>query len=212
MQVSIRGEIRGVLRDFRDLRDKDVKYALKNAINDTAFEMRKVLGGDMQGTFDRPTSFTTNPSAWDVAKAQVSRPSATIRLKGIQASYLKWQAYGGTRMPNKKAIPIPQEGGAAISRAHGGLKRQWRKILDDKSRYFSGAPKGGGRPGVYRRLGVSKSTPSGKKIRLELAWEKSAKYERRWRYEESAYRYIGRAFEANFRKRLLASRAYRAAR
>lgn len=212
MQVSVRTEIKSVLRDFRDLNDKDVKYAVKNAINDTLFDMRKVLGDDMRGTFDRPTRFTTAPSAWVVDKAQVSRPVGIVRLKDIQASYLHWQAYGGTRFPKKRAIPIPKEGGAAISKAHGGLKRNWRRLLDDKQRYFSGTPKGGGRPGIYKRLGVTKATPGGKKIRLELAWEKSAKYSRRWRYEESANRYVARTFESNFRKRLQAQRVFRATR
>jgi len=206
MQVSIKSDIRAVMREFRDVKEKSIPYALAGAINDTLFDLRKIYPQEMKGVFDKPVPFTTMPSAWQIHKASRSMRTGTIRLKDVQASYLKWQVYGGLRTPRKRAIPIPQAGGSAIA-AHGGLKRNWKRLLDDP-RYFSGTPKGGGRPGIYKRLGTSKKNAGGKRIRLELAWEDNAMYGKMWRFEESTQFRVHRLFSDNLKKRMMASRIY----
>lgn len=211
MQISIKSDIKNVLREFQDIKETSIPYAISGAINDTLFELRKVYGNEMKSVFDKPVNFTTMPGAWNVDKANKHALTGTIKLKDVQASYLEWQIDGGHRTPKKRAIPIPQEGGAAIA-SHGGLKRNWKGILTDKARYFSGVPKGGGRPGVYKRLGVGKKSPGGKRIRLELAWEDGADYTKRFKFYESSYFHAHRLFVDKFRQRLLASRIYQQTR
>lgn len=209
MQVSIRSNIKDVLRDFQDVKQQHVPMALVLAINDTLFELRQEYPKQMQAVFDKPVPFTTNPNAWQITKATRSTATGVIKLKELQASYLQWQVYGGVRSPKKRAIAIPQASGGLMA-WHGGLKRDWKKALSNKKKYFSGVPKGmpNATPGIYQRLGVTKKRPSGQRIRLEVAWEKSASYSKRWDVYESSYNYVRVHFEANFRKRLQASRLY----
>lgn len=168
MKLNVENNVMEVLRDFNDVKNKNIPFAIAGAINDTLFEMRQELPGTMKKTFQSPKPFTTNPTAWSVKKAKQTLLSGEIKLKDIQAGYLQWQAYGGTEHPKKRSIPVPKETSRA---SHGGLKTGWKKMMDDKQRYFSGVPRGGGRPGIYKRLGMSKSTPGGKKLRLEVGWK-----------------------------------------
>ncbi len=209
MQVSIRSNIKDVLRDFSDVKKQHVPGALSLAINDTLFELKKLYPAEMKQVFDKPVPFTTNPNAWQVKKSTKTMLTGIIRLKDVQASYLHWQITGGTRTPKKRMIPIPQQGGSQTA-YHGGLKRNWKAVLANKSKFFSGVPKGfpSATPGVYMRMGVTKKRKAGHRIRLEIAWEPKAEYGKRWNLYESSYNLVRRTFETNFRKRLQASRVY----
>ncbi len=209
MQISIRSDIKRTLKDFKDIRQKSIPYAISQAINDTLFDLRKQLPKEMKSTFDEPVSFTTAPGAWEIQKAS-ARGALTgiIKLRRVQATYLRWPIKGGVQQPRKKSIPVAQQGGGLTAR-HGGLRKDWADRLKDKKRYFSGMPKGGGRPGVYKRLGVSKKKPGGHKIRLEVGWEDRSDYKQgTWDFYESSYGYVQRNFAKNFRRRLQKAREY----
>ncbi len=214
MQISIRSEIKNTLKDFKDIRQKSIPYAITQAINDTLFDLTKELPKEMQSVFDNPVPFTLNPKAWEVKKALHSKASnkhptltGVIRLRPKQAEYLRYQAHGGKQRPKRKAIPVAQKDGE-LTASHGGLKKGWSSRVQDKKRYFTGVPRGGGRPGIYKRLGVKKRKPSGEDIRLEVSFEKSTQYSKRFKVYESGYAYIQRNFANNFRKRLQKAREY----
>ena len=212
MQISIRSDIKRTLKDFKDIRQKSIPYAISQAINDTLFDLRKELPKEMRSVFDEPVSFTTADKAWDVDKAEPKKAIGVIKLRRAQASYLKWPIRGGVQRPKGKAIPVAQKKGK-LTAAHGGLIQDWSERLEDKKTYFSGTPTGG-RPGIYRRLGKRrwskrKKEMIGQKIRLEVGWEKRSDYkEGMWDFYESTHGYVQRNFAKNFRRRLQKAREY----
>lgn len=157
--------------------------------------------------FDEPVAFTVQPSAWLVDKAEKNNLRVAIKLKRAQARYIKWQVYGGTQLPKKKAIPVPLPKHRA---KHGGLKKNWKSILNSKSsttgmsRHFSGVPKGrsNAKPGIYKRLGVTKKNPAGKKLQLVISWEEKTEYQKQFHFYEFSQRYVRRHFARNFREKL----------
>jgi hypothetical protein len=209
MNISVETDIIRIMNDFQDLRSKSVPYAISQAINDTLFNMRTPLSEEEKSVFDKPVPFTTSVGAWEINRSSANALVGDISLRPDRESYLHLQVFGGTRVPKKKALAIPQEGGVAIA-SHGGLKRNWKVLLKDKGKYFSGIPKGhpNARPGVYRRLGASKSNKAGYKLQLHVAWENAATYKKRFYFFDLAERYVQENFSKNFERRLQASRLY----
>ena len=200
MRISVRSNIKEVSKGLSALEKKYVPNATRNAINETLFGLRKALPDEMRSVFDEPVSFTTRPSAWQVDKSGKHELQGEIKLKRQQASYLKYQVYGGRRTPIRKAIPVPRKSQMA---RHGGLKKNWKALLD-KPNYFTGSLKGrtDSTPGIYRRLGVSAKNPGGKRLRLEISWEKKTDYQKRFHFHEYSERYVKRHFRSHFRKKL----------
>lgn len=133
MQISVRSNIKEVTRNLSRLEKKYIPNATRNAINETLFDLRKELPKEMRRVFDEPVAFTLQPSAWLVNKAGKSDLRGEILLKRAQTMYLRFQVHGGTQLPRGKAIPIPLPKQRV---RHGGLKRNWKSILDKKN-YFS---------------------------------------------------------------------------
>ena len=211
MQISVKSNIKEVTRNLSALEKKYVPNATRNAINETLFGLRKALPDEMRSVFDDPVSFTTSTNAWYIKKAQKGSLQGVLHLKRTQQKYLQYQIYGGQEKPEggkQKAIPVPQ---AKYKARHGGLKRNWKAILD-RPQYFSGTvkKKGGGResrPGIYLRIGKRKWSKSekrmvGQKFRLEVGWEDKSSYKARLHLQKYSDRYIDRHFAKHFREKL----------
>lgn len=200
MQISVRSNIKEVTKGLSALEKKYIPNATRNAINDTLFGLRKELPKEMRRVFDEPVAFTLQPSAWLVNKAGKSDLRGEILLKRAQTTYLRFQVHGGTQLPRGKGIPIPLPKQRAM---HGGLKRNWKSILDKKN-YFSGKPKGipNARPGIYKRDKVTKKNPGGKGLQLQVEWEKRTEYKERFDFYGFSQRYVRRHFARNFREKL----------
>lgn len=202
MEISVTSNIKEVAANFRELSEKGVNYATKNAINDVLFDLRKEFPQEIKSVFDKPVAFTTNPNAWEVQKAQAQRLVGEIKMRPLQAEYMRYQVYGGIEKPKKKAIPVPTAGGK-MRAPHGGLKKSWKTGFGDP-KFFVGVPKqkkgGGGKikpiPGIYRRLGKNK------KIRLEVSFEKQTEYNQKWDYQKTAEKVFRQRFNDAFRRRL----------
>lgn len=212
MQISVRSNIKEVTRNLSKLEKKYVPNATRNAINDTLFGLRDEFSKEMKSVFDVPVSFTTSKKAWYIEKAQKNKLQGVLHLKRAQAKYLQYQIAGGPQKPEggkRKAIPVPQEKYRA---KHGGLKRNWKAILD-RPQYFSGTVKklrGGGesRPGIYLRKGKRKWSKSEKRMvgqtfRLEVSWEEMTNYRRPvLNLEKIKDRYVKKHFSKIFREKL----------
>ncbi|WP_294344706.1 hypothetical protein [Prosthecochloris sp.] len=212
MQISVRSNIKEVTRNLSKMEKKFVPNATRNAINDTLFGLRTEFSKEIKSVFDMPVSFTTSTKAWYIEKAQKSKLQGILHLKRAQEKYLQYQIYGGREKPEggkRKAIPVPQ---ANYRAKHGGLKRNWKAILD-RPQYFSGTVKklggkGESRPGIYLRIGKRKWSKSekrmvGQKFRLEVGWEEMADYKKpKLNLEKIKDRYVKKHFSRIFREKL----------
>jgi len=208
MNISVESNVKEVLSEFDRISNLSIPFAIKEGINDTFFQMRQELPGVVESEFDKPVAFTKSPYAWDVEKAQKYALVGMIKMKPLQAEYMRFQVYGGTEYPKKRGIPVPTAGGK-MKASHGGLKKTWKAALNDKM-YFSGKPKGAkwasSPAGVWRRTATKVSKKTGRRtkgrLRLELSWESATHYQERWDFHAYATKYFQARFSDNFRKRL----------
>lgn len=214
MQISVESNIREVLSEFQRISHVSVQYAISYAINDTLFDLRNSLPNEIEEVFDKPVPFTTTPNAWEISKSRTQSLEGAIRMRPMQAEYMKFQVYGGTEQPKKKAIPVPSAKGS-MRASHGGLKKSWKAAFGNDRRYFSGIPKqasgGGGNikpvPGLYRRYGKSKwnkrlQKHTGGYLKLQVSFETETQYGQRWDFHAFAAGYFQTQFEDNFRRRM----------
>jgi len=150
---------------------KQVPFAIKNALNDVAFEARKSIGKSAKTVFDRPTAFIVN--GWRVDKATKQNLTAIVKPEAKREPYLRANIKGGQR--GVKPYEAAFKGAATTSPpsskffptnyqrkdSKGNVTRgTLSKIIDSASKgakgrnsYFIGRPTGGSRPyGVYQRM------------------------------------------------------------
>ena len=150
---------------------KQVPFAIKNALNDVAFEDRKSIGKSAKTVFDRPTAFIVN--GWRVDKATKQNLTAIVKPEAKREPYLRANIKGGQR--GVKPYEAAFKGAATTSPpsskffptnyqrkdSKGNVTRgTLSKIIDSASKgakgrnsYFIGRPTGGSRPyGVYQRM------------------------------------------------------------
>jgi len=150
---------------------KQVPFAIKNALNDVAFEARKSIGKSAKTVFDRPTAFIVN--GWRVDKATKQNLTAIVKPEAKREPYLRANIKGGQR--GVKPYEAAFKGAATTSPpsskffptnyqrkdSKGNVTRNTLgKIIDSASKgakgrnsYFIGRPTGGSRPyGVYQRM------------------------------------------------------------
>lgn len=94
---------RAVQRSLSDLEKRQLPFAMVQAVNAAAFEVRERWADVMPQVFDRPTSLTQKAVLY--SKATRAKPEARIFLrdeafKGTPpAKYLQAQVFGGERRP-----------------------------------------------------------------------------------------------------------------
>jgi hypothetical protein len=224
MNISLENNIKDVLGSLTGVLSRDIPFAIKEALNDTLFEVRSAQPGRIESVFDKPVAFTKSVKAWEVEKANTGSLVGVLKMRPEQAEYLQWQIYGGTEYPDKRAIPIPNlktAEGSGFRSTSGGLKRNWKSALTD-DKYFSGKPKGDkfkdSPEGVYRRYygaakwnkSRTKKTRYSVKIMLMFSWEGSLVYHKRWNFHVEAGDMFRQKFPDNFQKRIQSALDYRA--
>ncbi len=208
MNISITSNIDAVLDEFKGIQEKSIPYAVSQAMNDVLFDMRTTeLPREIKDIFDRPTTYTTGATAWDVTKAAKGNLSGSIQMRPDQARFMQFQIFGGEELPKGSSIPIPEGDQVA---PHGGLKRNWKNIIG-KNKSFVGVPKGHANApgGVWVRVGKQyikkkkgqKGQHSGT-IALKLAFVKKTHYKIKWNFNEKSGSYFVAKFPDAFRIRL----------
>ena len=122
--LSIRVDDREMRKAFKELRERQIPYAIAGALNDVAEHARQDIVANMESVFDRPTKFTLN--AFYTQKAGPKRLTATVGIrdfagKGTPAwKYLQPQIEGGTRrMKRFERALAPLSGGQYIVPGRG---------------------------------------------------------------------------------------------
>jgi hypothetical protein len=174
LTLDIRSELPKAIR-WTDAMTKQLPFAISQALNQSAFDVRTALGGATRQYFDRPNRFTQ--TAFLYSRSTKRNLEATVYANDQQgrdrARYLRFGIAGGTR-PQKgferkflaevvgtgripassQLVPtslVKLDGSGNVSLAT--IKRI-QKGLNGNQRggFFVGTPRGGNRPpGIYRR-------------------------------------------------------------
>lgn len=169
---------------------KQLPFATARALTWTARDVSKQLGAELDQYLDRPTPFTRR--AFIGTRASKRKLQAYVKVKDIQAGYLKYAIKGGTRHPRGKAIGVPTKN--QRRNKYGNMPRGKIQKLLAYPRNFSGTIRGV--PGIWRRTG-GKKNPG---VKLLVAWEPSASYRRRYPFRRRVHHHARRLYAANFRK------------
>jgi hypothetical protein len=172
--LDIQSELPKAIR-WTDTMTKQLPFAISQALNASAFDVRTALGGATRQYFDKPNRFTQ--SAFLVKKTNKRELEALVFANDQQgrdrARYLRFGITGGTR-PQKgferkflaevvgtRSIPAGaqlQPTSLVRRDASGNVSlstiKRIQKGLSGNARggFFVGTPRGGDRPpGIYRR-------------------------------------------------------------
>ncbi len=204
MRISVKADIKAATRKLRGTQKKQIPYAVRRAINDTAFDVMKEEIRQTDMKFDRPTTFTRR--AFKVQKVSkgisLNRMVASVFIQPIQSAYLHYQIFGGTRTPKNRAIPVPTKH-LKLNR-YGNMPKNKIKTLLANPKNFEGTIKGIG--GIWQRTG-GKKNPG---VRLLIAWEPNAQYQKRFPFYKigtgKARGVIGRHLRRNIDQALRTSK------
>lgn len=193
MRFDVRHNIADVRRGLSNFAQAQVPFAASLALNAVAAKMADAEVRHLGEALDRPTPFTLRGVA--VRRSTKRNLEAAVFVKDRQAEYLLFQEAGGTRFPASRAIPVAVK---ARRNSYGNLPRGGVKKLAVAANTFSGRPKGGGAPGLYRRLGVTADRKGGAKLELQVAWADRARYQPRIAFIETARRVAELAVAVEF--------------
>jgi hypothetical protein len=166
---------------------RQIPFAMATALTETARDVERNQMERLPRVFDRPTPFTAKRGMF-VSRATKRRLVAVVGFKRVQAGYLRVQEEGGTRTPKGRALLVPA--GARLNK-YGNLPRNTVRRLLARPDTFSGEIRGV--PGIWQR-----QRKGG--VRLLIAYEPKARYDRRLGFGQSARRVIDRRWRINFER------------
>lgn len=170
MDLRITSNIKQFERGLNDAARRQIPFALSLAINEVLSDVRKNWVKRLRKSLDRPTPFTLRGFA--IKRASKRRLTGMVFAKPIQNDYLARLEDGGTRIPRRRAIPVPV--GQRRNR-YGNMPRGAVSRVLAKPNTFSGTPKGGGTPGIYQRLGTRRKS-GGARLKLLVHYADLARY------------------------------------
>jgi hypothetical protein len=186
MKIDLRSNIKQVTKGLSRTHKKQIPFAVSKTLNQLAFELSKKKGKGVVGRatnkkFDKKsgkgaTTFTQKNFFYD--KSSIRSLTATVFWDDRNADYMKFLVYGGTRFPNKRAIRVSTRHSNRYLDSFGNFKKgAIDEMMQDKSKFFSGSPKGAKKysEGIWERYG-RKTKKGGQKIRMVAAYEKDAQY------------------------------------
>lgn len=180
--------------------EKQGKYATSVMLNKLAVDVAAAEKREMIQTLDHPTPWTQKAFQgggkypFSGTKASKYKLVAQVRAKRVQEAYLSYQVHGGTRAPNKQAIPIAV---GQKRNKYGNIPRGSIKRNINNAKSFSGVPKGRTTPGVYKRMGTKRKP----KLRLMIKWnEDSVSYSKRFDFYGTAREIVKRNKTKRFRE------------
>lgn len=193
---------------------KQARFATALALTTTVKDIQDAMPSRMEDDLDRPTPFTRK--AFYIEKATPQTLVAHVGIKPRQASYLRYQVVGGSRVPSKVALRLPsalklnQFGNMPagvirqlIARAKAGRratgKQAKRYGISKGLDLFYGDP-GDGRPaGIYQRLVRGGSNTL---VPLVVMPKRPAQYKRRFDFYGHARKVAEQRWPANVRAAL----------
>lgn len=181
------------MRDLSDTARDQVPYATSLAINATLDDIEKNSAKHMRKAMDRPTPFTLR--AFAKRKSSKRNLAGVVFAKDAQAAYLQYLESGGTRGPKKRAIPIAR---SLRKNKFGNMPKGAVGRALTSPNVFSGTPKGGGEPGIYRRLGATEKKKAGRRLDRMVDYVRAATYQPRFGWKRAARKTADAQFPVHF--------------
>lgn len=191
--INININVDSVLDSLKNIKKEQIPFAISYATNLTAQDIADEITNEMPRYLDRPTPFTlkaylTASGKWKGKRANKRDLTAIIQAGDIQAEYLAFQVFGGTRKPKKEAILVPTL--LAPKNQYGNLTRaNIKRYADPQGNIFHAGKKEQKEPGVYRR--------KRKALEMLAAYETQTEYEPRFPIHSIAQRKAKQVMERN---------------
>jgi hypothetical protein len=113
LTIKFKG-LKEMVRDLKKTREKALPYAVRNALNTSAFELRRGWTGEMRRTLTMRNTFTERSVL--VEKARGTDARRMVAVVGSTAPYMQKTEEGGIRRGSgkHKAIPTAAAAGQAV--------------------------------------------------------------------------------------------------
>lgn len=184
MQITVRSDVKKLTKKLKGIQRKQIPFATSRAINQTAEFTAVNLNQETREVFKSPTPFTQR--AFTLRRSSKSKLRATVFAKDIQAQYLGYAVFGGTRQPKGRALLLPEE---IRLNKYGNIPRNAIKRLLARPDTFSATLRG--IPGIWQRA-------NRRRLRLLVSYQPQATYRPRFPFQRSASAHITRAFPGFF--------------
>ena len=189
MNFNVRSDITRALAKLKDVPARQIPFATALALTNTATQAQNLLTNKLPEHFDRPTPFTMR--AIGTERATKGNLKARVFVKRDQLKYLQFGIDGGTRLPPKRAIPIPVD--QAVNQ-YGNLPRSKIAQLLSRKDIFSGVVHGIG--GIWQRR-------KDHSLVLLISWKPKATYRKRYPFFELGGETVKAVFPTEFRRAIV---------
>jgi hypothetical protein len=187
VKISVKADLKQVTGFLSRTVRKQVPFATKNALDQTAFEARKELRKQVVKKIDRPKPFTVN--SFMVEKSKKTNLKAAVFIKDRVWDYFKYQVHGGTRRPSARLLPIPVN--SPLDR-FGNIKGRKRGPRTKKQFVAN----------IRGTVGVWERYNNNQRIRLIIFYGRTATYDRLFQYHRITQAIVKAKFVINFNKHL----------
>ena len=180
MNVNIETNIEEVTKHLTIIQKKQIPFAAAQALNDTAFGLKKAMSNKADKTFEggaRP--FTKR--GFLVEKADKRNLVAELYIEKRRAEYMDKEIEGGVRRPKKDAITIANANNykGALTKAGNIRPTTIKRFKNNEKKYFFGKPKGmpSAKEGIWERYGrEATGSSAGARIRQVALFTKRGFY------------------------------------
>lgn len=176
MDPSLKRDIDQVTKQLKGFEKKQIPFATSVALNQVAKFGQRRAQRRMRTDLNRPTPFTIRGIR--TKRSTKSNLYAEVFIQEIQAEYLKFAIKGGSRKPKGRAVVVPVN---LKLNKYGNIPRRKIKSLLTRDDVF--VIRNSSNAGIYQR------TRSGK-LKMLVAFESTASYERRWPFEDIVIREV----------------------
>lgn len=187
MQISVRADVKKAVAQLNRIQRKQIPFATARALSQTAEFTAVNLNQATREYFDKPTPFTQR--AFTYTRATKTRLVAVVMARPRQDSYLQFQVYGGRRTPTGRALVLPVT--IPLDR-YGNIPRRAVRKQAAKPNTFSA--------NINGVVGLWQRTRAG--LRLLVAYERSATYQKRFPLQALSDRFVRRGFPVFFERSL----------
>jgi ribosomal protein L20A (L18A) len=189
MQLSIKSNVKELQKDIGRLFRDQVPFVTSQAINDTAFDVRKGLQDTLQQDIDKPIPWTVRGVLVGRQRATKRNLIRTVDMDQARYEYMKYQLFGGRREPKRKLIAI----GRNVKRnKYGNVSRATLKRLEGRADTYWGTER--------NHWGLWQRKP-GHRLSLLVGGVASADYKPRVSWFSDAQQYVKQSFNKNFARR-----------
>lgn len=186
MDISIKSNIKQLTKSISGFADQ-IPFVTSVALNNTAFDARQGVQGQILRDVDKPTRFTINAPRFK--RSNKRNLTAVVFIPDKQWQYLERLINGGVKHPKGTALAISQH---AKKNQYGNIPRGAIGRALARQDTFSGTVRG--TPGIWQRVGKGK-------LKLLYVYSKSATYKGgSFDYLKSVQRVVDLKFNEHFTK------------